>query len=218
MAIETFGTEREDIKSSKFKSYKGKEGQTDRIGIVFTSKKEMYKGARIHYNEKYYVCKSEWKDNIAVNKAICCTASYKGNKPKWRIGAVVIVYHIQNKDGKDILTGYELIPWVFGETMYNTLREIDKETSLETHDIKLKCKNEEFQNMDIITCDKSIWRSSPNLQKKILAEFPALVEDVKGNLGQDLNLEEIKELLGVETPGSQDASADIAMGDVLESV
>jgi hypothetical protein len=214
MAIESFGTERDDIKSNKFKSYKGKEGETNRVGIIFTTKKEMYKGALIHYNDKYFVCKSE----KGGTKQICCTASYKGNKPKWRIGAVVIVYHIQNKDGKDRLTGYELMPWVFGETMYNTLKEIDKESPLESHDLKLKCKNEDFQNMDIITCGNSIWRTNAELQKKVLAEFPALVEDVKSNLGQDLNLEEIKELLGVESAGSEDAAADIAMGDVLESV
>jgi hypothetical protein len=213
MAVESFGMDRDDIRSTKFKSYKGKEGQTDRIGLIFTSSKEIYKGALIHYKDKYFVCKS-----TKENKAVCCATSYEKNKPKWRIGAVVVLYDIQVKDGKPKLVGYELLPWIFGESMYNTLKEINKEFSLETHDLKLKCKNEEFQNMDVLACNESIWRKNPELQKKILAEFPVLIEDVKGNLGQDLSLEEIKELLGVETPGSQDAATDVAVGDVLEGI
>lgn len=213
MAVESFGMDRDDIRSTKFKSYKGKEGQTDRIGIIFTSAKEMYKGALIHYKDKYFVCKS-----TKENKAICCTASYEKNKPKWRIGAVIVLYDIQVKDGKFKLVGYELLPWVFGEGMYNTLKEIHKEFSLESHDLKLKCKNEEFQNMDVLTCNDSIWRKNPEVQKKIMAEYPSVIEDVKGNLGQDLSLEEIKELLGVETQGSQDAATDVAVGDVLEGI
>jgi hypothetical protein len=213
MVVESFGMDRDDIRSTKFKSYKGKEGQTDRIGLIFTSSKEIYKGALIHYKDKYFVCKS-----TKENKAVCCATSYEKNKPKWRIGAVVVLYDIQVKDGKPKLVGYELLPWIFGESMYNTLKEINKEFSLETHDLKLKCKNEEFQNMDVLACNESIWRKNPELQKKILAEFPVLIEDVKGNLGQDLSLEEIKELLGVETPGSQDAATDVAVGDVLEGI
>jgi hypothetical protein len=213
MPVESFGMERDDIRSTKFKSFKGKEGQTDRIGIIFTDPKSIYKGAMIHYKDKYFVCKS-----TKTEKAICCTASYEKNKPKWRIGAVVIIYDIQVKDGKPKLMGYELLPWIFGEGMYNTLKETHKEFSLESHDIKLKCKNEEFQNMEVITCNDSIWRKNPELQKKVLAEFPTVLEDVKSNLGQDLSLEEIKELLGIETQGSQDAASDVAVGDILESV
>lgn len=213
MAVESFGMEREDIRSTKFKSYKGKEGQTDRIGIIFTDEKDMYKGAKIHYKDKYFICRSTKTD-----KAICCTASYDKNKPKWRIGAVVILYDIQVKDGKPKLMGYELLPWVFGEGMYNTLKETHSEFSLGSHDIKLKCKNEEFQNMEIIACNDSIWKKNPELQKKVLAEYPTILEDVKGNLGQDLGIEEIRELLGMEAPGSQDAATDVAVGDVLADV
>jgi hypothetical protein len=213
MAVESFGMDRDDIRSTKFKSYKGKQDQTDRIGLIFSSPKEIYKGALIHYKDKYFVCKS-----TKESKSICCTTSYEKNKPKWRIAAVIILYDIQVKDGKPKLVGYELLPWIFGESMYNTLKEINKEFSLESHDLKLKCKNEEFQNMDVLACNDSIWRKNTELQKKILADFPALVEDAKGNLGQDLSLEEIKELLGVETLGSQDAATDVAVGDVLEGI
>jgi hypothetical protein len=213
MAVQSFGMDREDIRSNKFKSYKGKLDQTDRIGVIFTDPKSIYQGAMIHYKDKYFVCKS-----TKTEKAICCTTSYEKNKPKWRIGAVIIRYDIQVRDGKPKLIGYELLPWIFGEGMYNTLKETNSEFSLESHDIKLKCKNEDFQNMEIIACNDSIWKKNPDLQKKVLAEYAAVLEDVKSNLGQDLSIEELKELLGVESQGSQDAATDVAMGDILESV
>jgi hypothetical protein len=213
MTVESFGMERDDIRSTKFKSYKGKEGQTDRVGIIFTDPKNIYKGAMIHYKDKYFVCKS-----TKESKAICCTTSYEKNKPKWRIAAAIIVYDIQVKDGKPKLMGWELLPWVFGESMYNTLKETNNEFALISHDIKLKCKVEEFQNIEVIACNDSIWRKNPELQKKVLAEYPAVLEDAKSNLGQDLSIEEIRELLGVDAPGSQDAATDVAVGDVLEGI
>lgn len=215
MSVEMFGTEREDIQSTKFKSYKGKGGQTDMIGIVFSDRKAMYCGAKVHYKDRYFLCKS-----TKESKAICCTASYQNNKPKWRVGAVIVIYTI----GKDPATGaqklvsYEVMPWVFSETMYNKLKEIDSEFPLDQHDLKLKCTNEDFQNIDVTPCKTSIWRKSEKLKTAIMAEFEAIMDDAKGNLGSNLNIEDIKELLGVETPGSEDAAVDVSVGDVLDGV
>ena len=219
--IEMFSADREDVQSSKFKSYKGKEGVTDRVGLIFTDEmynngKKIYCGTKIHYeavNKKYFICKSTKED-----KQVCCTASYAGNRPKWRFGAVLVVYDIQIKEGKPKLNGYQLLPWVFGEGTYNTLREVDSEFPLISHDIKLKCKNEDFQNMEILSCNDSIWRKNTELQKKILTEYPNVLEDTKRNLGRDLNIEEIREILGLEAPGSKDAASDVSIGDVLSDV
>ena len=69
MAVEMIGADRDDVQSTKFKSYKGKEGQTDRLGIVFPDEaynngKKIYCGAMIHYEpkskrfrlEEYFFC------------------------------------------------------------------------------------------------------------------------------------------------------------------
>lgn len=215
MSVEMFGTGREDIKSSKFKSYKGKGGQTDMIGIIFKEKDKMYCGAKTHYKDRYFICKS-----TKEQKAVCCTSSYKNNTPKYRIGAVIIVYQI-GKDpetGKQKLLSYELVPWIFSETMYDRLNEIDSEFPLETHDLKLKCTNEDFQNMDVTPCKTSIWRNNEKLKAQILEKFESIMDEGKKNLGSNLNIEEIKELLGVESPGSEDAAVDVSVGDVLDGV
>lgn len=215
MTVETFGTDREDINSSKFRSYKGKGGKTDLVGFVFPEKKNAFCGAKIHYKERYFLCKS-----TKEQKAVCCTTPYDGNTPKWRVGAVIVVYQLGKdpESGKQKLVNWEVMPWVFGETTYNKIKEIDSEFPIEQHDLKLKCTNEGFQNIDITPTKKSIWRSNENLKEKILAEFASNMEDAKKNLGSSLNIEEIKELLGTETPGSEDAAVDVNIGDVLDGV
>lgn len=214
-SVEMFGADREDIQSNKFKSYKGKQDKTDTVGIVFTDKKAMYCGAPTHYKDRYFLCKS-----TKENKAICCTANYERNNPKHRIGAVIVVYDI-GKDpetGNQKLRGYEVMPWIFGSQMYNKLKDLHSEFPLDQHDLKLKCVNEGFQNIDLTPCKTSIWRKNDKLKEQILAQFPAVMEDAKRNLGSNYNIEELKELLGVETPGSEDAAVDVSFGDVVDSI
>lgn len=215
MAVEMFGADREDIQTNKFKSYKGKEGKTDTVGFVFVEKNKAYCGAHTHYKDRYFLCKS-----TKENKAVCCTAHYDNNKPKYRIGGVIVKYELGKdpESGKQKLVGYEVLPWIFGPTMYNKLKEIDKEFPFDQHDVKLTCTNENFQNIDITPCKTSIWRKNEGLKEKILEQFPTVMEDARSNLGSDLNLEEIKELLGVETPGSDDAAVDMDFGDVVENI
>lgn len=219
--IEMFGTDREDIKTRKFNSYKGEGGKTDLLGIVFPDgAKAKFCGTRVHYHERYFICKSKWEKDKLVDPAVCCTATYKGKQAKYRVGAVIIVYRI-GKDpetDKDKLMGYELMPWIFGEGIYEQLQSTDKEFSLESHDIKVKCTNADFQNMDIKPTAKSIWRSNEKLKEKVLAQFESKLEDAKKGLASDFSLEEIKEHLGIETPGAEDAAVDINMSDVVGDI
>lgn len=211
--VETFGADRTDIESSKFKKYRGKDGQTDRIGIIMKDPKEMFKGLRAHFKERYFVCKS-----TKQKKEICCLHGYEGNRPRYRVGGVIVVYDLVVKDGKSKLKGYEVLPWSFGEKMYQKLVEINKEFPLESHDLKLTCTNEEFQNFDVFNCKESLWSSNPDLKAKILAEYETLIEEVARNLAADLSVTEIRELLGIDAAGSEDAASDVDLGTVIEGI
>jgi hypothetical protein len=213
MAIESFGTEREDIQGSKFQKYKGKAGQTDRVGILPFEPKKYFKGAKCHYKDRIFLCKS-----TPAKKEICCTHSYEGNRPMYRIGGVIVIYDMVTKDGKMKLKGYQLLPWVFREKMYQKLVQADKEFPLDQHDIKLTCSNEEFQTIDIQSCRESIWSSNPELKKKVTEEAQALFEEVSRNIGSDLGVTEIREVLGIDAPGSDDAAADVDLGQVIETI
>jgi hypothetical protein len=213
MAIESFGTERDDIQGSKFQKYKGKAGNTDRVGLIPFEGKKFFKGAKCHYKDRIFLCKS-----TPNKKEICCTQSYDGNRPMFRIASVIVIYNLVVKDGKQKLKDYQLLPWIFREKMYNKLVSADKEFPLDTHDIKLTCSNEEFQTIDIQSCKESIWASSPELKTKILEEASSLFEEAIRNIGADLGLVEIREILGVDAPGADDAATGVDLDQVIGDI
>lgn len=218
MAVESFGTERDDIQGNRFNKLKMKTDDEIRCGVIFfdDAGKKMFLGAKAHAKKdmKTFLCKST-KDK----KEICCTHSYEANIPKYHIGCVVISYNlVKDESGKPKLKGYDLIPWVFWEKMYQKLVSADKEFPLISHDLKLKCTNGEYQTIDIQVCNNSIWTSSPELKKKILEEAKPIFEQISRNLGADVSISEIKEILGIDVTGSDDAATDVDLGSVVDSL
>jgi len=212
--VESFGTERDDITGSKFPKYQGKPGNTDRAAIVYEDPKKLFKGAKIHFKERYFLCKS-----TKEKKEICCTHSYKNNIPQYRIACVLVIYDLVTREGKQKLKDVEVLPWMFSETVYRKLCDRDKEFPLAEHDIKLACsENKEYIQYDIVTCKECIWKSNAELKERILKEAAPLFESMGKNLGTDLSITEIKELLAIDSPGSEDAAADVDLGGVVESL
>lgn len=210
--VESFGLDRDDIQGGKFKKFKGKENHTDRVGIVFLKESEMFKGVRTHYKDKYFLCKS-----TKEKKEICCTHGYERNRPSYRMGCVLVVYDtVEDKNKKLSLKGYELLPWIIGEKMYGTLSEEHKEHPLTNCDMRLKCTNAEYQNFEVHTTKESIWQSNPKLKEKILEQAGPLIEDLSRSLASDLTVTEIRDLLGVDEAGSEDAATNIDLGAVAD--
>lgn len=82
----------------------------------------------------------------------------------------------------------------------------------------MKCTNGEFQTIDIQSCKESIWAGNPDLKKKVVEEAKALYEQLSRNLGADLSVSEIKEVLGIDVTGSDDAATDVDLGNVMDSL
>lgn len=218
MAVESFGTEREDIQGNRFKKLKMETDDDIRCGVLFFDEagKKMFLGVKAHAKKdmKTFLCKS-----TKEKKEICCTHSYEANVPKYHIGCVVIIYTIGKDDsGKTRLKGYELMPWIFWEKMYQKLVSADKEFPLTSHDVKLKCTNGDYQTIDVQSCKDSIWTSDPKLKAKVIEEGKALYESISRNLGADINVSEIKEILGLDVGGSDDAATDVDLGSVVDSL
>jgi hypothetical protein len=102
--------------------------------------------------------------------------------------------------------------------MYQKLITADKEFPLAEHDVKLICTNEDWQTIDVQSCRESIWVSNEGLKKKVLEEAEKVWEDISKNLGSDMSLSEIKELLSIEDGGVDDAAADVDLGQVVGSI
>jgi hypothetical protein len=217
MAVESFGTNRDDIQGNRFKKLKMKTGDELRCGVLYFDKSgdKIFLGAPVHVKPKTktFLCKS-----TDGNKEICCTHSWEGNNPHYHIGCIIIIYDLGKENGKIKLKGYELMPWFFWETMYRKLVNADSEFPLTKHDLKLKCTNDEYSTIDIQSCKESIWSGSENLKKKILEEAKPMFENISKNLGADLSISEIKELIGIEITGSDDAAADVDLGAVVDTL
>jgi hypothetical protein len=218
MTVESFGTEREDIQGNRFNKLKMKTDDEIRCGVIFFDEegKKIFLGAKVHTQKdmKTFLCKS-----IKEKKEICCTHVYGANIPKYHIGCIIISYILGKDDaGKTKLKDYDLTPWLFWEKTYQKLVSADKEFPLISHDLKLKCTNGEFQTIDIQSCKESIWASSPSLKKKILEEAKPLYESLSRNLGAEVSVSEIKEILSIDVTGSDDAATDVDLGSVVDSL
>jgi len=210
-AVRDFGADSDEIKSVKFKSFKGKAGTTVRAGIVFEDPKAMFKGALTHFNQRQYICKS-----TDTKKEICCTHPYKGNKARWRVGTVLIIYVLDDTGKK--LESWSILPWVFSDTMYQKLKTANREFPLDQHDFYLTCTNEEFQTIDVQSCKESFWRSKEPFKEKVLERARPFLSEIGSNLASDLTPTEIRELLGADTPGSADAAEDVDLADVVDGL
>jgi hypothetical protein len=218
MAIEEFGTEREDIQGNRFQKLKMKAGDEIRCGVLYFDGegKKFFRGTKVHTKKdsKTFICKS-----TKEKKEICCTHTWEGNSPRTHLGCILVIYSLgKDANGKIKLKEYELMPWIFWEKMYQKLQSADREFPLATHDIKLKCTNDDYQTIDIQSCKESIWSSNQDLKKKIMEEGKALYEGIGKNLGADLSISDIKELLGLDASGIADASTDMDLGSVVDSI
>lgn len=203
--IETFGFDNEDIKGGLYEKFKGKKNQVDRAGIVYTDPKSMFAGSKVHFKERFFLCK----------KGECCD---KLGPAKWRVGAVIIKYGTDRQGTVKSPFTYELLPWLFSEQTYIKLKNTNSEFPLATHDIKISCTNEEYQHLDITPCSESIWTAKEELKKKILEEAKPLWDFVKRSIANDLSVEEIRDLLGMSVGGGQDPTTKLNLDEVLDKV
>lgn len=204
--METFGFENEDIRGGVFEKYKGKKGETHRIGIVYTDPKAMFAGAKIHFKERYFICK----------KGKCCEIC---GPAKWRVGAIVVKYATDKAGNIKKPFSFDIYPWVFGEQTYAKLKSTNSEFSLASHDIKVTCDNDDYQHINPTACQESIWTSKEELKTMVLEQAKPYWESLKRTIASDLSVEEINDLLGVSNPGQgADPSTKLNLDSVLDSI
>jgi len=212
-----FGNDK--IKSSNFEKFKGEKGKKYRVGFVSSDFTRALSGTQQHYYEKPFICKS-----TESQQEICCSHNYQGNTPKWKIGGAIIIYTLIKKDGKRVWDGdYVIKPWIFNEKIYSQLNTIHSEWDLSTCDVELECTDDKYQSFTITVLRNSLWnREETDGQKKlrasILSESSRISKSIPRNLGQDLSLSEIRELLGLDNAGAGDAAEDIDMSDIADDL
>jgi hypothetical protein len=204
--LQYFGFDNEDIRGGVYEKYKGKKNQVDRVAIIYTDPKAMFAGSRIHFKDRFFLCK----------KGKCCEVL---GPAKWRVGAVIIKYGTDKQGMIKKPFEFGLLPWVFGEQTYVKLKNTNSEFPLATHDVKIACTNEEYQHLDITPCNECVWTAKDELRLSILDQAKPIWEYVKKSIASDLSVEEINDLLGLTT-GAQgtDPTAKIDLDSVLDKI
>lgn len=203
--VSLFGFDNEDIKGGLLEKYKGKKNEVHRGAIVYTDPKAMFAGSKVHFKERYFLCK----------KGKCCEVL---GPSRWRVGAVLIQYATDKQGNIKKPFAYELFPWVFGEVTYSKLKTVNSEFPLATHDIKISCENEEYQHLNITPCNESIWTAKEELKNQIIEAAKPIWDYVKRSIASDLSVEEINELIGSGTGATVDPSSSVNLDDVLSKV
>lgn len=203
-AIETFSFDNENIKGAPEK-YKGKKNEVHRAGIVYTDPSAMFAGSKIHFKDRFFLCK----------KGECCKVL---GPAKWRVGATIVKYNTDKLGNIKKPFGYELLPWIFSEQTYLKLKTTNSEFSLTTHDIKISCSNEEYQHLDINPCKESLWLAKDTIKKRVIEEAKPIWDYIKKSIASNLSIEEIHELLGITNPAASDPSQELNLDSVLDEV
>lgn len=203
--IETFAFDNDDIKGGLYDKYKGVKNEVHRAGIVYTDPKAMFAGSKIHFKDRFFLCKN----------GTCCE---KLGPPKWRMGAVLIKYGTDKTGNVKKPFSYELYPWLFSEQTYIKLKNVNSEYPLANHDIKISCTNEQYQHLDISPCRESIWTAKEELKKQVISEAKPIWDSIKKSIAMDLSAEEINDLLGINSGASSDPSTKIDLESVLNDV
>lgn len=210
----------DDIKiKPKFREkYKGVKDEKHRIAVIWPKpvegeKKGPFVLKQTHYEQKYFFCKD----------GICCE---KLGPSKTRLACLVVKYKtkkdgtILKKEGETIPFDYEVLEWVFTENKYNQLKSLHSEWDLKMHDLMVTCSGDEkFQDLEFVPCKESIWQLKPEFKEAIYKESESVRANLQQALGQDLSIDEIKELLGVG--GGVPASAisnEADLNSVLDEV
>jgi len=203
--LETFGFENDDIKSGMYEKYKGKKGEVHRAAIVYTDPKAMFVGSKIHFKDRFFLCK----------KGKCCDVL---GPSKWRVGATLIKYSTDRQGVLKKPFTFELLPWIFSENTFLKLKTTNSEFPLATHDIKISCTNEEYQHLDLTPCNESVWTAKEELKTMVLEQAKPIWDYIKKSIASDLSVEEVNELLGITGTVGSDPSATLDLDNVLDSI
>lgn len=162
--------------------YRAKRDLRDRGGLVATDPKTLFTACKIHFHpktKKYFLCKSEG------NQEICCA---KLGHSRWRIGAPLVKYRTDKMGNPRHPFNFDVLPWIFGEHVYYELKKMNEEFPLISHDLKIGCTNEEYQRLDLMPCNESIWQLKEEIKSEVLRAAIPVREFIKNNLAIDMSL------------------------------
>lgn len=95
---------------------------------------------------------------------------------------------------------YEVVPWVFGGRLYSKLKELHKEFPLGIHDLRVVCRDEKYQALELYPHPGNLFRKikedssvkAKAIYKDILRKAQILYPNLESFVGKKISLEELQ--------------------------
>jgi len=224
-AVGTDGVDFADpkVEVSQFERYKGRKGQTDRLGFLSVRLLRTYS----YFYEgggKRSLFRAPQGDEM---KELC---RKQLGEPDQRFGSVVFQYRTgENGELADEAKCQGKVKlWVVSEARYDELSNIhrswpllDKGFPEGQHDLQIQCTEEQYQRMNFTPCPLAHWKTNQKWYDKLKEREAKAQQKLQLAMGRTLSDLEIMELLGASVPnqtGSTDNTADLDLDDVLDAV
>lgn len=224
--MKEYGFADESVKQYEFELYKGRKGQTDRLGLLRDTGPL---GARVHFKEGigYFVCLSEFKSmetspgkfvDSPVRIAVCCKAC-EGARKRFVIPIIRYGTDASGRMLKEL--SYQLMAWVYTDDKFIMMRTLNQEFPLNKHDVLVTCTEESYQKLTIQACKESLVRHAnwPADSKQTLTSWAQSMAPKMGRLlGKRYNEQELLVKLGLAQPAAAAATVrmDAPMVDIAD--
>lgn len=131
---------------------------------------------------------------------------------------IILKYPTDRKgevDAAAILREGEVLPWRFAGGVFNrlidinqSLKEVGDGLSLANQDLKMTCKNAQFQNFDIDFSGKALWTRNDKIRDKFLPMAQALYEKMVSSDAREMSSADLREKLNL-SGGGGDSGEDV---------
>lgn len=146
--------------------------------------------------------------------------------PKTYYSTLLLVYptdRMGNIDRDRLPTDWNLVPWRFGNRVWEDIWKLnaglqDNGMGLHSQDIKLECKDQQFQNIAVSFVGPALWQKSDKFRNVVLAKAIPMYQNLIPF--REMTTDQLRAKLGLGGPVVSDVSAASAsdFADVLDGV
>ncbi len=153
----------------------------------------------------------------------------KLQEPKLYFTTLLVIYPTTRTgeiDKARLADGWDVIPWRFSTGMYEKIWKLnaglrENGMSICSQDLKLECKDAQYQNIDMSFVGPVTWQKNPKFREMVLARAMPMYDKLISF--RDMSTDQLRQKLGLGSSVSavsvgSDASAGSDFSDLLDQV
>jgi hypothetical protein len=141
--------------------------------------------------------------------------------PKLKYTTLMLIYPTDragNIDKDRLKDGWTVTPWRFHKGVFEDIWKINKSTeedgsSIALKDVKLECKEQQFQNISPSTCGPALWQKSPTFKEMVLTKAMTMYSDKVLIPYPQLTTAQLRAKMGMGGSAPNGAGGSSSVGD-----